>query len=296
MAAGIGRRYGGLKQLEPVGPSGEHLVDYSAYDAIRAGFARIVFVIRKDIEDEFRRRLGRRIEGRVDVAYVFQTLDELPSGLAEPEGRIKPWGTGHALLCCAQAVQAPFAAINADDFYGASTFAALRGFLASAGAEAGHYCMVGFPIEKTLTSHGTVSRGICSVDGEGYLMAIDERTRIRGSGGGAEYTEDGSGWIPIPKGVAASMNAWGFNPSFFGELSAGFARFLRSPATDPCKDEFALPGIVGQLVAERMARVRVIPSEERWYGVTYREDGPELRRAVRGMVERGTYPSPIWGG
>lgn len=307
MAAGAGSRYGGLKQLDPVGPHGEFLMDYSAYDAAKAGFARLVFVIRKDIEDLFREKIGRRIERRIDTAYVFQSIEDLPAGLERPIGREKPWGTGHAVYCCRSVVKSPFAVINADDYYGPSTFRVLRDFLdpaehrgAGHGSEDGqgetrHYCMVGFQLEKTLTENGPVSRGICSIDTEGCLREIHERTRIQGFGDGVRYTEDGTTWVPIPANSTASMNAWGLTPDFFQDLEAGFPRFFRENRENILRAEYLLPAIVGDLVSARKARVTVLHSGEKWYGMTYREDAPIVRSAIADMVRRGTYPEALWG-
>jgi len=296
MAAGIGRRYGGLKQVDPVGPGGEMILDYSVHDALAAGFGRAVFVIRRDIENVFRERIGRRLERRIETAYAFQELDALPEGFAVPAGREKPWGTGHAVLAAREAVAGNFAVINADDFYGAASFRALGEHLRSARDAEGlyDYAMVGFELAKTLSEHGHVARGICRVTGEGLLEEIHERTRIERRGGAIQYTGDGEAWTDLAPDAVVSMNMWGFTPGYFEELAARFVPFLRERLGDP-KAEFFVPTVVNDLVAEGRARVRVLPTPERWVGVTYREDLQSVRRAIRALVDRGVYPERLWG-
>lgn len=296
LAAGIGSRYGGLKQIDPVGPHGELIVDYSVYDALRAGFQRVVFVISRRIEATFRERVGRTIERQCDTDYVFQQLDDLPPGFAVPPDRVKPWGTGHATLVSRTAVNGPFAVINADDFYGRDSFRALGRYLAES-PEPGpiqHYAMVGFPLENTLTEHGHVSRGICQVDGDGFLVDIQERTRVQPFGDAIRYSDDGETWIDVPEGSIASMNAWGFTPDLFAELEARFAAFLSDPQRDLDRAEFYLPQTVGELVAEGCARVRVLPTPERWFGVTYPGDKARGKAAIDGLVQQGVYPARLW--
>ncbi len=298
MAAGIGSRYGGLKQIDPVGPNNELIIDYSIYDAINAGFEKVVFVIKEEMEAAFRERIGKRIEKRVDTAYIYQKLSDLPAGFPVPEGREKPWGTAHAVLSCREAVESPFAVINADDFYGAASFQALDNFLKTAGDrdDIAQYCMVGFILENTLTENGHVARGICTVDPDGYLREIHERTRIEKFGDIIRYTEDGDNWVVIPKGSTVSMNIWGFTPGFFAQLEAGFLEFLDRNQANLLKAEYFLPEVVGSLLVRRQARVKVLASSERWYGVTYRQDKPLVKGAVFDLIQRGIYPENLWEG
>ena len=298
MAAGIGSRYGGLKQIDPVGPNGEIVVDYSVYDAVRAGFDKVVFVIRREIEDAFREKIGRTIESRVETAYILQGLDRLPAGFSLPAGRRKPWGTGHAILCARDIVATPFAAINADDFYGRTAFTALAGHLRSAGDSAGiyDYAMVGYILENTLSEHGHVARGVCTAGENRCLVDIRERDRIRRFPDGVKYAGDGGEWIGISAGSVVSMNIWGFTPSLFGELEARFPAFLRANAANILKAEFLIPEVVGTLVREGKARVRVLPTDEKWFGVTYPDDRPRVQAAIRELVVQGVYPENLWTG
>jgi hypothetical protein len=295
LAAGLGSRYGGLKQVEPVGPNGELIIDYSVYDALQAGFGRVVFVIKEDIEDVFRRTIGQRIEERCETLYVFQKLD-VPSGFSLPPGRVKPWGTAHATLSCCSVVHTPFAVINADDFYGHSAYQALSAHLAGAQDRAGRgdYCMVGYLLENTVTEHGYVARGICTVDPRGYLVEIHERTRIESFDDAIKYTEDGQHWVEVPRGTIASMNMWGFTPGFFDELEARFPLFLEANSHNLLKAEFFLPEVVGELIREGRATVKVLPANERWFGVTYQEDRPRVKQAVQDLIHRGVYPERLW--
>lgn len=295
MAAGIGSRYGGLKQLDPVGPGGEKIVDYSVFDARRAGFGKVVFVIRRQLEDEFRRQIGRRIERHIETAYVCQELEPLPEGFTLPKGRGKPWGTAHAVAVCRDLVRTPFAVINADDFYGASSFHLLRDHLEQAGDRKGvhDYCLVGYRLENTLSEHGHVSRGVCAVTPDGYLREINERTRIRKRGQSVQYTDDGDTWIDLAADSVVSMNMWGFTPSLFEELEKGFVEFLRDRGSDP-KAEFFLPERIGDLVASGRARVKVLSTDEKWFGITYPEDRLLVKQAVAELVEAGTYPPSLW--
>lgn len=291
MAAGIGRRYGGLKQVEPVGPSGEWIVDYSVFDAIRAGFGRIVFVVRDELEEALRARFGAALAGRCEVDYVHQRLDDLPAGFAPPTDRVKPWGTGQAVLACRNLLDGPFAVINADDFYGRSGYELLVHFL---GNRTGDHALVAFPLERTLTEHGTVSRGICRLGEDGTLDSIVERKRVARRDGRIAYTEDGETWLPVADGAIASMNMWGFAPGILVDLRERFVSFLED---DPAPDEeFFIPSVVGELLAEGRVRVRVLRSRDPWFGVTYREDLPRTREAIADLVEAGAYPAPLWGG
>jgi NDP-sugar pyrophosphorylase family protein len=295
LAAGIGSRYGGLKQIEPIGPSGELIIDYSIYDALTAGFGRIVFVIKDEIKELFRERIGKKIEAQCDTRYVFQKLD-LPPGFEVPPGREKPWGTAQATLICKDVVDTPFVVINADDLYGRSTFQSLCEYLqgAQAGDAAHDYCMAGYRLENTLSEHGHVARGVCVVDPDGYLQEIHERTRIEKFGPAAKYTEDGQNWIEIPRGSTVSMNMWGFTPSLFQQLETMFPRFLRANWANALKAEFYLPEAVGALLRENRARVKVLPSDAQWYGITYREDRPRVEQAIADLVRHGVYPEDLW--
>jgi len=295
MAAGIGSRYGGLKQLDAVGPSGEIIIDYSIYDAIRAGFSKVVFVIRRDIEAAFREKIGNRIQDRIETAYVFQELDQIPEGFSLPPGRTKPWGTGQAVLICREEIDRPFAVINSDDFYGASSFAGLADYLRQASDRDGvaDYCMMGFTLKNTLSEFGTVSRGFCRVDREGYLEDIQERLKIRKTGEKVSYTENGSDWIEEDPESIVSMNMWGFTPGIFSGLEKGFSTFLREKIEIP-KSEYLLPEEVGMLVRNKKATVKVIPTAEKWFGVTYPEDKPLVQKAIGILVDEGVYPKMLW--
>lgn len=297
MAAGIGSRYGGLKQVDPIGPNGEIIIDYSVFDALRAGFEKIVFLIRRDIEAVFREKIGNKIEQRADVVYVFQEIGSVPPGFTVPPERKKPWGTGHAVLSCKGAVDQPFAAINADDFYGPSAFQALAAHLREARDPAGgpyDYSMVGYRLGNTLSAHGSVARGICTVTSDGYLEEVNERTRIEMVDGKIQYTENGEEWLPISADSTVSMNMWGFTPSFMAELEARFPDFLKKSAANPLKAEFFLPEVVNQLLQEGRARVKVLPVAEKWFGVTNPEDRPLVQAAIRDLVQRGLYPENLW--
>jgi hypothetical protein len=297
LAAGIGSRYGGLKQIEPVGPNGEFIIDYSIYDALRAGFGRVVFVINRRIDAVFREQIGERIEKQCETAYVYQELDDLPPGFDRPANRRKPWGTAHALLVCKDMVDTNLAVINADDFYGRGAYEVLGAYLNQVRDEVAmaDFCMVGYPLLNTLTEHGQVARGVCSVDGNGFLVEIHERLHIEQFGEAARYTENGETWIEIPQEAVASMNIWGFTPAILGELEARFGRFLRERSADIETAEFLLPEVVGALIREGKARVRVLPAGDRWFGMTYREDRPRVRRAIRDLVQEGVYPEALWG-
>lgn len=308
MAAGMGSRYGGLKQVEPVGPSGEIILDYSVYDALRAGFERVVFVVRREIENDFRDAVGRRIEARVDTAYAHQELNALPDGFELPADRVKPWGTGHAVLCAGDEVPGAFAAINADDFYGAGAFAAVGAHLASTrpgtgvtdaadGGPAGgvaEYCMAGYYLHNTLSEHGHVSRGVCSVSEEGFLEGIVERETIERRGDAISYRDADGSWVAMAEDSVVSMNIWGFDAGFFARLEEGFRAFLENNI-DRTGAECYLPAVVDDLIAAGRARVRVLPTDERWFGITYREDAPAAAAAVLARVEAGVYPEKLWG-
>jgi hypothetical protein len=298
MAAGIGSRYGGLKQIDPVGPSGEVVLDYSVYDALRAGFDRVVFIIRKDIEAAFRERIGRRIERAADTAYVLQSLDQVPPGFGVPEGRTKPWGTAQAILASKDAVTTPFLAVNADDYYGQTAFEAMAGYLdrGPGGGGISEFAMVGYRLENTLSEHGTVARGVCEATPDGYLVGIRELLKIKRFPDGIKHTENDSDWMLLDPASWTSMNCWGFTPALFGELERLFPEFLRTNAANILKAEFLIPEVVGELIRERRTRVRILPTRERWFGVTYPGDRPLFRSAVLELVDAGIYPRNLWAG
>ncbi len=281
MAAGMGSRFGGLKQMEPIGKNGEVLLDYSVYDAAKAGFNKVVFVIKHAIEKDFRELVGKRIEKKIDVEYAFQELDKLPSGFNVPEGREKPWGTGHAVLCCKDLVDQPFAAINADDFYGPSAYRQINSYLSE---QNGDYCMVGFRLKNTLTENGTVARGVCETDDSNHLTNITEITNIID----CSYENSEGNKILLPPDTVVSMNMWGFTPDLFGYLEDGFNVFLKEKINVP-KSEFFLPFQIDELIKRGEKQVRVLVAEDKWYGMTYKEDKPVLKKAIADMEEKGLY-------
>ena len=295
MAAGIGSRYGGLKQVDPVGPHDELIIHYSVYDALRAGFDRIVFVIRRDIEDAFRARIGRMVEAQAAVDYVFQELHDLPGGAPAPAGRVKPWGTGHAVWCCRHTIQAPFAVINADDFYGATSFQAIAEHLRQASDQPGFYdfSMVGYPLQNTLSAHGHVARGVCQVAADGTLISIQEHTRIQAFSDGIKTWHEASDWTPLAPDTHVSMNFWGFTPALFGELEQRLAHFLHREDAALLRSELFLPNVVGELVQAQAARVQVLPTHEQWFGVTYRADRPRVQAAIQALLAAGVYPDRL---
>ena len=294
MAAGMGSRYGGMKQIDPIGPDGEVILDYSLFDAKRAGFERVIFLIKQEMEQAFRDAVGRRAEKHLDVSYAFQEKDMLPPGFSVPEGRVKPWGTGHAVLCCRELIDAPFAAINADDYYGPDAFEKAYAFLKNA-RDNGRYMMVGYRLSNTLSATGSVSRGVCGIDSNGCLTDIRELTHIVGSPDGPLYTEDGKTYHLLDADTVVSMNLWGFTPDFLPALAAGFEAFLRDDMPEnPLKAEYYLPGAVNAQIASGSASVEVLKSESRWWGVTYREDKPQVQQAMLQLRDAGIYPSPLW--
>ena len=296
MAAGMGSRYGGLKQMDPVGPGGETILDYSVFDARRAGFKRVVFLIKHAIEEDFRRLVGDRISRHMEVSYAFQELDRLPAGYRVPEGRVKPYGTGHAVLCCSELIDAPFAAINADDYYGPHAFQAAYEELKKA-PEGGkeRFFMVAYRLKNTLTENGYVARGVCEANPDGTLKDIHERTHIISTCDGPLYTEDGETYRKLSPDSPVSMNMWGFTPALIRELEARFPAFLDTTLREnPLKGEFFLPFVVNELLEEGRATVRLLSSEDRWWGVTYQEDRPQVKAALRRLSEEGLYPSPLW--
>ncbi len=290
MAAGMGSRYGGLKQIDPVGPNGETIIDYSIYDAMRAGFAKLVFVIRKDIELPFRETVGARFERRIPVEYVFQELDKIPAGFSVPEGRTKPWGTTQAVLAAADVIHEPFAVINADDFYGAESFRVLAEHLQSGSQD---YAMVGFILRNTLSDYGSVARGVCRVNAQGFLEGVEELTSIVRDGDRARNTAPDGTVRRLSGEEPVSMNYWGFTPRIFAQLRHLFRRFLERNATD-LKAECYVPMAVNELIAKGEARVKVLRSRDPWFGVTYREDRPRVMESIRRLVDEGTYPGALW--
>jgi hypothetical protein len=299
MAAGMGSRYGGPKQIDPVGDNGEIIIDFSLFDAVKAGFKKAVFIIKKSIEADFKEIIGDRMSKIMDVKYAYQEVDVLPEGYRVPEGRIKPWGTAHAILCCKGLIDAPFAVINADDYYGRDAFSLMYNFLLhSRDDEYYRYAMVGYTLENTLTDYGHVARGVCVTSPDGFLTDIHERTHIERRGGLTQYTEDnGKIWVTIPEGSTVSMNLWGFSESILEEIAARFPAFLdRAYEEDPKKAEFFLPSVVNELLVGKKATVKVLHSLDKWYGVTYREDKPVVVEAIRKMRRQGIYPAKLWEG
>ena len=296
MAAGLGSRYGGLKQMAPVDDQGHWIIDYSIFDAVRAGFDKIILIVKPENEALFRDTLGRRVGDKANIVYVHQRPDILPEGFSIPEGRVKPWGTAHAVLCAKGEITAPFSVINADDFYGKGAFQTIHDYLVSP-HPADEYAMVGYQIENTLTENGHVARGVCAMDASGqFLSGIVERTHIEPRPGGAAFTEDeGNTFTFLPNGTTVSMNFWGFPPEIMREIEARFPVFLRENLPkNPLKCEYFLPLIPNQMIAEGKARVRVLPCPEKWYGITYQPDMPQVQQAIRGMKEKGVYPVDLW--
>lgn len=294
MAAGMGSRYGGLKQIDPVDKEGHIIMDFSVYDAVKAGFKKVIFIIKKENEADFKAAIGDRLRKHLDVTYVFQDLKNLPEGYEVPEGRVKPWGTGHAVLSCIDEIDEPFAVINADDYYGANAFRMAYDFLTQNQDEDGiyRYMMVGYKLENTLTENGHVARGVCVTDEEGHLQKIHERTHIERHEGNVAYTEDeGKTWTALPQDSTVSMNMWGFSESILKELKARFPKFLEENLTvNPMKCEYFLPFVVDELLGENKATVKVLKSMDKWYGVTYKEDKPVVVAAIQRMKDEGLYP------
>lgn len=299
LAAGMGSRYGGLKQLDPVGSHGQLIIDYSIYDARRAGFESVIFIIKHAIEREFHDAIGDRLSKVVDVNYAFQEMDDLPPGFAVPEGRVKPWGTTHAVLCARELIHGPFAVINSDDCYGPEAYRKIFGYLSAHPGKPGErsYAMVGYRLNRTVTEFGSVTRGVCETDAQGYLTAINECHGIEKDGEDGRFSQDGGKtWTRLPGQTTVSMNLWGLDPSFLDEAAARFPAFLeKTLAENPMKGEFLLPESVGELVRERKATVKVLSSADQWYGVTYREDKPGVMAAIARQTAAGLYPDDLWG-
>lgn len=298
MAAGMGSRYGGLKQIDPVDEQGHIIMDFSIFDAKRAGFEKVVFIIKEENEADFKAAVGDRMESIMDVSYVYQDMNNIPKGFKVPEGRVKPWGTAHAVLSCIDEIDGPFAVINADDFYGRDAFQVIYDYLATHEDDDKYrYTMVGYKLENTVTDNGHVARGVCSTNADGELTGIFERTRIEKRDGGIAYSEDdGQTWTPVSGDTLVSMNMWGFTRSILDEIKAGFPAFLEEGiAKNPMKCEYFLPSVVSGLLEEGRATVAVLESADKWYGVTYKEDKPVVMAAIKKMKEEGLYPETLWG-
>ncbi|MCC8047444.1 MAG: nucleotidyltransferase [Clostridiales bacterium] len=298
MAAGMGSRYGGLKQIDPVDTEGHIIMDFSIYDAVRAGFEKVIFIIKRENEADFRAAIGDRLSGHIEVAYVYQELTNLPEGFSVPAGRVKPWGTGHAVLSCINEVDGPLVVINADDYYGRNAFALAYDFLTqeSASASSGRYMMVGYRLENTLTENGSVARGICETDEEGFLKKITERTHIEKQGQNIIWMEDdGVTTHPLAADTTVSLNMWGFSADILTHLKERFRAFLEENLEkNPLKCEYFLPFVVDELLSEEKAAVKVERTPDKWYGVTYKEDKPMLMAAIQSMKEQGIYPQKLW--
>ena len=299
MAAGMGSRYGGLKQIDPVGSQGEAILDYSLFDAHEAGFETAVIIIKEAIKKDFMDTVGARLQkAPMEIRYAYQELDKLPQGYTVPEGRTKPWGTCHAVVCAREAIgSAPFAVINADDYYGKAAFREIYNYLSAHGDDDKYrYCMVGYELGKTVTDNGSVARGVCQVNSDGYLESVVERTKIEKCEGGIRFTEDdGKTWTPLGDKTTVSMNMWGFTPSFAAESQARFPAFLdKALEENPMKGEYFLPSTVSALLAEDKATVKMLYSPDKWYGVTYAADKPVVVEALRTMTAQGLYPDGLW--
>ena len=298
MAAGMGSRYGGLKQIDPVGPNGEFIIDYSLYDAARAGFEKVVFVIKKEIEADFKYVMEKRIPKNMQAEYVFQDLADLPEGFAVPEGRVKPWGTAHAICAARRVINGPFVVINADDYYGADAFKVSFEYLSSVkNGDMYEFAMVAYELDNTLTENGYVSRGVCECDANDMLLSVTEHTHIEKDGRwGAKYTEDdGATWQELEPDTLVSMNLWGFSKEFVDEAWNGFGDFLNDAlVNNPLKGEYYLPSVVTKLINRGKARVKVLHSADKWYGVTYKEDKPMVANSLKHLHDIGLYPEKLW--
>jgi NDP-sugar pyrophosphorylase family protein len=293
LAAGMGSRFGGLKQVEPVGPNGEAIIDYTIYDAIRAGFGKVVFIIRESFADAFKEKFETKLKGKIDVEYVFQELDKLPEGFTLPDGREKPWGTAHAILVAKDAIKEPFCALNADDFYGQNAYQVLAQFLTTS-KDNSEYSMVGYQLKNTLSDFGSVSRGICDVDKNQNLVKIVETTKIFKDGDAAISVEDDGSKTPMTGNESASMNMWGFKPSIFTTLENKFIDFLKTEINKP-KSEMYIPSVVFEMIEEQTATVKVLEANSPWFGVTYKEDKPIVVAKIKELIKQGIYPANLWG-
>lgn len=296
MAAGMGSRYGGLKQMDPMDQYGHLIIDFSIYDAIKAGFQDVIFIIKRENETLFKDAIGDRISKHIRVQYAYQELSNLPDGFAVPKDREKPWGTGHAILSCKDKIDGPFAVINADDYYGQDAYKIMYDFLSNNAQNENQYCMVGYSLENTVTEHGSVARGVCIVDDNNQLQGIHERTQIEKREQGLAYTEDnGNTWISLPANSIVSMNMWGFSKQFLEELEDTFPRFLaKHLPSNPLKCEYFLPTVVDKLIQNKKVNVEVLLSHSKWYGVTYKEDKQFVVEAIQNMKEKGIYPNNLW--
>ncbi len=292
LAAGMGSRYGGLKQLDGVGPSSETIMDYSIYDAVQAGFGKVVFVIRESFEADFREKIASKYESIIPVEIVFQALDKLPEGFSVPEGREKPWGTNHALMMAKEVINEPFAVINADDFYGRDSFKVLADYLVAMNGKTNDYCMVGYRLANTLSESGAVARGVCETNEEGYLTTVVERTHIERINGTIMF-KDENGETALPENCPVSMNMWGFTPDYFQHSDDLFVNFLKENISN-LKSEFFIPLVVNQLIQEGTSKVRVLDTTSKWFGVTYSEDRPDVVAKLQALVDAGVYPSPLF--
>lgn len=296
LAAGMGSRYGGLKQIDPIDEEGHKIIDFSIYDAMRAGFQKVIFIIKKENEEDFRTCVGDAVSRHMKVEYVFQDMEKVPEGFQIPEGRVKPWGTAHAILCCKDVIKEPFAVINADDYYGKSAFQTLYDFLTThQDGEKYTYANVGYELGNTLTDNGSVARGCCVTDENGFLVTIAERTQIEKRDGAAAYTEDGEHYIPLPLDTPVSMNMWGFTPSVLGELEKAVNQFFQTEvAKNPMKAECFLPIEVDKMLKKGTVTVEVLSSKDKWFGVTYKEDKPFVMQSIANLKKQGVYPKKLW--
>lgn len=293
MAAGMGSRYGGLKQIDPVGPNGEAILEYSVFDALRAGFGKVVFVIRKELEQDFNEVFGNKFRNRVEIEYVFQELGKIPEGFIIPDERVKPWGTGHAILMAKDIVKTPFAALNADDYYGIDAFKSMSAFLKKQSVADKNYAMVGYLLGKTMSEHGSVSRGLCSVSEDNLLVDVKEFTKICYTANGIEDIADDNNHVALHNNDIVSMNFWGFTPAFFDSLQELFISFLHKNINNP-KSEFYIPFAVDLLIKSQQANVKVLSSEDEWFGITYRQDKPLVQKKLTELTEKGIYPESLW--
>jgi len=293
MAAGMGSRFGGLKQITAIDDQGQKIIDYSLYDAWKAGFKKVVFIIKHEIEDSFKEAVGKRMEEHFDVRYAFQEIDKIPAGYQVPEGRVKPWGTGHAILCAKDVIDGPFAVLNADDYYGANAMSTVYDFLAEERADNEH-SMVGYMLINTVTENGSVSRGVCEVE-DGFLKNVTERTKIFKKGDNAEYTEDDETFTELPGNTVVSMNLWGFQHSILDEFEKRFPAFLDANLeTNPIKCEYYLPSVANAQLEEKLGSIQVLETDSKWHGITYPDDLQALKEAIADMKAKGLYPDRLW--
>ncbi|MDO5664171.1 MAG: sugar phosphate nucleotidyltransferase [Bacteroidia bacterium] len=293
LAAGMGSRYGGLKQLDGVGPNGETIMDYSIFDAVNAGFGKLVFVIRQSFEEDFRHKIVKKYKSKIPVELVFQELETLPEGFSVPEGRVKPWGTNHAVMMGKSVINEPFAVINADDFYGRESFKVLADYLKTLENKENKYCMVGYRVGNTLSESGTVARGVCETDETENLTGVVERTQVKRIDGAVKYKDESENWIAIDDNTPVSMNMWGFTPDYFKHSDNHFVKFLKENAEN-IKAEYFIPLVVNNLIISGTSTVKVLDTPSKWFGVTYAEDRPGVVEKLQKLADDGTYPSPLW--